>query len=502
MSDEVTSLLDRATPSDVDDVDYSRLARSGRRRRWAKRATGGVVGVVVMAASVIAVDGIRPPAIEVLAEPGAPTTAEPIGTWEVVLDELPTGGNEAYAAATSDGRLVVYGGKEGIDGAGADGGAVIDPATGATTAIPRPPTATRSFPGIQLADDRLLVFGGNDGSPMGAWYDIDQGRWTVIPAAPTGDVAPAVRAWDGTTLVVGDTFRMTNVEGQNEGNLELWRWQVGDENWTAVPRSPVDAGRVESAAADGRLAVWTNPSLQELPDGLGGRGPAPDAERRDSRLAVLDISANTWQTVPRDELPDLGVTNEATVGWLDGRVVVVPVPAFLTGNVSGPDVELEQVELAPPAALDLASGTWEPLQELPESLQRTQTRVNTPDGSAPNNGSAPTTGVLQAGIRRGARAALLPDGTWTDPVSADSIHQVDGALIALQGHVGGEESLGGAVWTGSEWEPIRAPDVEGPRWDAAVTSSADHLYVIGGWSQRLGIDFLHQSHREVLRFTP
>lgn len=70
MSSEMTTLLERATPEAVEPVDYQGLARRGRRRRRAKRASGvaaSMAGVVAITAGVVMTQ--PPPSPEVLATP-------------------------------------------------------------------------------------------------------------------------------------------------------------------------------------------------------------------------------------------------------------------------------------------------------------------------------------------------------------------------------------------------------------------------------------------------
>lgn len=74
MSDDVTTLLDQATPAQVDVLDYEQLARRGHRRRWTKRATGaaaGVIGAAALTAGVLTLQDA--PSLQVLASPDAAT---------------------------------------------------------------------------------------------------------------------------------------------------------------------------------------------------------------------------------------------------------------------------------------------------------------------------------------------------------------------------------------------------------------------------------------------
>lgn len=72
MSDDVTTLLDRATPTQVDELDYNDLVRRGHRRRWTKRATGAAASVISAAALTAGVLMVQePPSLQVLSTPTA-----------------------------------------------------------------------------------------------------------------------------------------------------------------------------------------------------------------------------------------------------------------------------------------------------------------------------------------------------------------------------------------------------------------------------------------------
>lgn len=500
MSVDHTDLLERATPEQVPPLDYERLARRGRRRRRVRYAGGGTAVVVLVAAGAVALGpGRSPVAVEVSGD-GAPSSSSasevaqrppsepevappadspsgPVGEWGQVA-ALEQGRNDAFADTTTDGRLVVYGGTTGLDGPPARDGVVIDPATGASAPIPAPPVGDRPFPWTALAADRLLVFGGNDGSPDGAYYDLEAGSWSPIPAVPSGDVAPNVRAWDGTTLIVGDTYRMAEPA---VGNLALWQWSVGDAAWTPVPDGPLDAGDLHTAFGDGRLAVWIEP-VEDTPDVHMERPHlAPDATDGQTRLAVYDLAAGTWTAVPRADLPR---TDRATLAWQDDDLVVVPMPAYGHAEESGDDSE-DGVAIADPVRF--AGDTWDPtpLAAIPDDLQHPFLGVHIGTGPTVTTSDAPvvaTTGTLAA--------ALLPDGTWTDPVTAGGgpatasrIERVGDTLVALDSPWALDAALTAAVWTGGEWQAVADPDT-GARGLMATAGDDDSLYLVGGASLR------------------
>lgn len=482
MRPEPTDLLDRATPVDVASVDYHDLARRGRRRRRVKRIGGSVAGLVLLAAAALAAVSLRPtPTFELAQEPTSDAASQdaparrsaPAGTWSRPV-ELTSGRNGAFAATTDDGRLVVYGGTTDIDGTPTSGGLVLDPATGSSTDIPPAPITDRPLPWTAFASDRLLVFGGNGGQTTGAFYDVSDGTWTTIPSAPTADVAPNVRVWDGTTLIVGDAYRM---EESAYGNVELWRWDVGEPEWEEVPDVELDPGRPGFAFAGGRLAVWVDPIPGRSTDGDDGSvdrpGVAADSTPGRSRLAILDLATNEWGLVDRESLPE---ADGATVAWLGTDVVVIPHAA--RGAVMEVGGTGQPARFADPVRFDLDTGTTEQLAPMPEELRRTNVMVTV--GSEPPAIDDRATVVATVAKRA---AALLPDGTWTDPVDANHIRRVGDVLVAVHSAWRAETQLTAHVWSATGWQ--QAPDPDLPSRGFAATAATDRaLYLVGGASIR------------------
>lgn len=481
MRREPGDLLERATPVDVMPVDYHELARRGRRRRQVKRIGGSVAVLVLVAAAAVTAMSLRStPTLEVAQEPTSDPAQDgrarddvPAGTWSQSAT-LGEGRNGAFAATTQDGRLVIYGGTTDIEGAPAAGGIVLDPATGDSTDIPAAPIADRPLPWTAFAGDRLLVFGGNAGQTTGAFYDVSDGTWTEVPAAPNADVAPNVRVWDGTTLIVGDAYRMQETA---YGNVELWRWDVGDPAWEQVPDAELDPGQPAFAFAEGRLAVWVSPIPEpdRNEDGptVDAPGVAADAAAGSTRLAVLDLTANEWTHIDRGTLPDTG---GAAVAWLDGDLVVIPHPP--QGAVMEVSGDGEPADFADPVRFDLAAGTSEQLAPMPEALRRTNVMVTV--GSEPPAIDGRATVVATVAQQT---AALLPDGTWTEPVQANHIRRVGGTLVAVHSPWRADTPLTAHVWASTGWKPAADPGL--PTRGFAATAASDRaLYLIGGTSMR------------------
>lgn len=510
MPADPTDLLERANPERVPDLDYDRLARAGRRRRRTYQAGTAIAVVGILAAGVVTAVELRQPAgLEVIGNgPGAQPADDPVGSWSQTA-ELDGGRNGAFAQTTDEGQLVIYGGTEGIDGQPARDGRVVDLADGSTTTISAPPVATRPYPFVALAEQRLLVFGGNDGRADGAYYDLAQSSWTVIPEAPSDSIAPNVRYWDGSTLIVGDSFRMSD---RSVGNPQLWQWQAGQDAWTALPDSPLDPGTVHASAGQGQLAVWTDPMVDDPDSGLDVPEYAADATSGQTRLAVYDLAAEAWSAIPRQDLPTLRENGRARIGWMNEELVAVPMPPMNPVRESHDD-RGDAVELASPVAY--TPETWQPrtLDPMPIELQRDTLEVGIGDGSPV---LTPTRAPITAAVGRIA-AALTDDGTWTDPVTASQIRRVGHDLVAIDTPWIRDTPLTATVWHDGSWQPATNPDAPARGFAAAATTN-EAIYLVGGSTMRTpepgeepdgnpsedgsNGPYIIDTHHNIIRYTP
>lgn len=242
MSDEMTTLLDRATPSAVDALDYEDLARRGRRRRWGKRLTGGLAGVVGVAAligvtsSVLPTDS--PPDVTVEAPAGSTfgpadvwdgrLTTPPLASapenferyvhpdeWAAVIQDCAAEGGVTMAA-TPDGDLTSYA----TDGDRSNHEVVIqDCRTRFPVAdgVPAPAEAATIVEPVEPVGDRIIGLS----APTVPQPDID--RWTVSQDWATAMIDcladSGIEATGG-----GEAVRM---EGQQGGEAALDACQDG-----------------------------------------------------------------------------------------------------------------------------------------------------------------------------------------------------------------------------------------------------------------------------------
>ena len=294
MSDDVTTVLNRATPSTVDGLDYEGIARRGRRRRWAKRATSGVVGV----ASVVALAGVAAsilptdqPQIEPLtpsapapnvveatdgAVPMLPADAEPV---DMDLRPLPDMGPDVRGAAVAaDGRVAVSATRRELAVAHPDGrettqlsipetiercGSIAFDATGdlwALCHVAGTPEDTFEASLLRYRPDETeptsydvtgLI---REATPSALYAHLWIGGEQVRAVAPTGahsvDDQPPSAPADATAVTLVDGGELQNVE---------------DATITALPRLPVDVpdGWVGAGAGQRTIGI-TSPGSTSL----------------------------------------------------------------------------------------------------------------------------------------------------------------------------------------------------------------------------------------------
>jgi hypothetical protein len=132
-------------------------------------------------------------------------------TWTATANNLSAGRTGHTATLLADGRVLVAGGKQRVDGPGL-GKAIasvelFDPATGNWTAGPPLPTARFGHHAIRLKDGRVLVYGGLGTMDYGGWigeaiiFDPATNAWSEAGQATSGVTSEPVLLQDGRVLV-------------------------------------------------------------------------------------------------------------------------------------------------------------------------------------------------------------------------------------------------------------------------------------------------------------
>lgn len=478
MSDDIHALLERTTPTEVAAVDYDDLPRRARRRRRVKRTVAGmtVAGVAMVVAAAIGLPGGGTRSLEVTRrppdEPVHTVTADgdldPVGRWSQ-LATLPSGARvQPFAGTLPDGRVLVYGGRD--DGIGGrlsrTDGVLIDPVTGAVTPIPDAPLSTDSYGDVELAGDRLLVFGGPSG---GAVYDVSDQQWTRVPAPPVMGELRGV-AWNGEVLITGhsqhglpDVQTITPTESPPdppERPVVLQRWLFAEAEWESAAPTPLTGGFVDAVryAFDGRrLAVW-----------LHARSTDPQA----GQAAIYHAETDQWTPIDAELLPD---TTDAGLAWIDEGLAVVPV------STPGAD----------PVVITDNGADSQPLADMPHAIRTRQHHLVQADDPHDNAMVGPGAALMAAAVTESnlglpSVSALRADGTWTPPIHARQLVTTDDAVVALslsRFEFPDMVPFEAAVLTDHGWAPT-PPTERHNRSRAGITVTDHGLIIVGGWSVR------------------
>jgi hypothetical protein len=516
--DDAAGATDPLAPLDVDAI-----VRTGRRRRTRARvaqATSGLAVLVVLAVAgaQVLTDVANPPLL--LDSPPQPG----LGTWEPVGDAPLEPVEQATAIDLGDGTVLVVGGtaqRPDTGQAHPAGAARYDLGTGTWTALDPVPFADDRTVEVRALpiDGGALVYGDTfqDPGPFeAAILDAGSGTWQRSGRAPIAPRTDPVVEWiDGRLVVWGgrDVTRpepSTDMPRDAEDALLRDRetaeavvdgavWTPG-EGWAPMADFPLEA-RFDAGAgvAGGELVVW------------GGTDAVVDDP--DRRLfadgARYDVDANTWTVLPdaglsaREQAGILGddegfflaggtgevtITERRTETTAEEPTCVDGVCTDIGTTAFGREFDYEWPRDG--ARFDLASGTWQPLPELPEGADGYEIwddliateAFHRWDAGADRwvpLASAPTTGEVHdvelGGVRHAVRAVGFAeahrrlggwvtgdDGRWAVMAEAETAARGGAAVTAV-----GDDAI--FVWGGTSRLPGADPD------DLSAESSVHHL---------------------------
>jgi hypothetical protein len=386
---------------------------------------------------------------------------------------------DSFTGTVSDGRVVVWGGTDELDGLNrllTDGG-IYDPETATWETIPPAPVAgsVQSMRSTQLADDRLFVLGAPAEGPPGpldaAVYDLATQRWTEVEPPPSIELWVEGIAWTGDTLVLARFWSGADVDKvaqYTEPVVERWSYETGEWETGATP--PLSNRFGANVAFDGeRLGVWGG-ARQEVEIGALATGAELVSDG-----AIYDVAADRWEPMAAGPLPPM---MQGAAVWLEsGRLAVAggvvedtsgssPASSSVTG--------MHLLDATAGAVFDPTSQRWSPLpdpfQDRPRPPQpgifviyASEYSLTATDGWGSGSGG-PTSyydEVTQSWV-----PAPLPD-----------IHTIDGTLVATSDV--GDEAFEVQVLAGSVWEEAtEAPFLT--RMDAGVAVVGGDLLVVGG----------------------
>jgi len=485
---DLSELLDRTTPVDIDPIDVSGIATTARKRRKRRRAGTLIAGMVavglVAGVAVTVAHGSSDPRQQVTAvSPDTRTLTPGMGTWTRLPDAPLFRG--ISLAPLHDGRLLAWGhqgpgvGERKARGDAALAIAIYNPSTMAWSPIDRP-TVLDGIDRIRelVAEDRFLVLGSDDnGSIRGAVLDTAAGAWTTIPVLPGIKVSLDAVAWDGTTLSVvrTDPGQVEPGIGQRFGDIPdpngatingrvhapmTRRWTYGSPAWVEGAPPPLSIRIASGSAFDGqRLAII---------GGTEGQAGTNDQSLTRADGAIYDIATDAWHSLPN--LP-WAATNPG-VAWIDGRLVVAGGSPDLNGSMEPLDIPIARV-----AELNTDATRWKPLPAAPQQ----GANVTWPSATEHRDGGEPLVERFSfEGQPARPEGLVLLDGRW-EPTPTRTLHRWDGLVVAPSNYSDMPDSQPFEIQVrrgADDWVPVaKAPFAHGTQPGVAVVG--DRIYVVG-----------------------
>ena len=272
-------------------------------------------------------------------------------------------------------------------------GAAFDPGTESWRAISPAPVAFSSASTAVVGDDIYFLIAGSPGwpgaEPAFLRYSISADAWQEL-AQPDGDLG-----WY--QLVAADGVVVAFSGSDEAGGRPDLVFDPSSGDWEELPPDPLAPGF-------DRTMVWSRPDLylfdHELVPNPGSAGPSL------TRAARLDLGTGEWKRLPDSEILATGpwfvedqIMVNPDLGGADGGEVNNWGRRYPNGGVfDTASAVWSELQAAPPRAdysvgvigsrdaliygtkgwlLDLASGSWIELPQLPESGAYTQRMVVT-----------------------------------------------------------------------------------------------------------------------------
>ena len=327
----------------------------------------------------------------------------------------------------ADGRVVVAGGADG-SGTALASVELVDPSSGRTSVGSPLAAARRDHTATLLADGRVLVAGGLDASGAATAsteiLDPASGTWTAGPALSTARAGhTATRLATGTVHVAGGSAGGAPVAGAESLAPGAPSW--ADAAPLAVPRS----GHAATLLADGTVLVT---------GGDGGAGPIAEAER-------YDPASDAWAPAAA---PSDARSRHVALRLADGRVLAA-------GGDGGAGT------LATSEIYDPTADSWAPAASM-NGARADAAGVLLPDGRA----------VVLGGLASGELASVESfdpgTGAWTPAPPLASPRAGHAATVLLSGRI----LVSGGVLGGVALAGVEIVDLASPAWSLTGTTSS------------------------------
>jgi hypothetical protein len=407
---------------------------------------------------------------------------EPVGVWTQASTPPFSARAEAFSDVLSDGRVLVWGGVDDIEGGhseadpgGLSDGGIYDPGSDTWEAIPSPP-GSGSFGGALLEDDRLVAFGADGEVRRTVVYEVASGTWTEAPErTPSGDLE-AVPAWNGETVAIVATGRFIAPAGDDRPPaLTTIRWTLGDDQWVEGAPFPLTPRSLTGADDDGDLlAIWGGTATTYAEDALP---PLTNDEGLLGDGAIYDVAADAWTVLP--QAPVEGATDPAVM-WADGRLIVGG------GGDGRGDHEWTASHRRTPAAFDPASNSWATLPQAPRISFDGEVPANSPAGPSVQYDFGPPRFLVAAddGGSRGIHVWFVHDGAWEQAPYVSVHGDPDGLVVSSSDWDSGnpeEYPFELAVRDGpGHWTPALAAPFTN-RGGASINAADGRIVVVGGY---------------------
>lgn len=300
MSRDLRTLLREAAAQPRRQVDESELVGRVLRRRSLARM-GGIVAVVVTGIVGVALAlqfSTAPNRTEVGGQPTSPHAGEPTARQWRQLPEDPVVGRVASSVVWADDRLLVWGGEEPNEERLHDTGAAYMPDSGTWSAMAEAPISPRSGQAaVWTGEEMIVCCGRTSGEAGAAAYDPDADSWRPLPPSPVASTQFAVAVWTGQDMVVTGGV----ADGGAVANRVTAAYRPDTNRWRTLPDVPVDLGTRASAVWTGeRMVVWPA-------DGTAG--------------LALNVAAERWG--PLQWPPEGARPADASMVWTGREVLLV-----------------------------------------------------------------------------------------------------------------------------------------------------------------------------------
>lgn len=171
-----------------------------------------------------------------------------------------------------------------------------NPRTDSWRRLPDAPLGTRGGPTVIALGEKVAVWGGNDGSPVGgdqkyrsfndgALYDPATNNWSVIPAAPVPARIDQTAVWTGAEMVVWGGHDADTFYGHGAA------YDPVTNTWRKIASSPLEA-------RSQHLALWTGEEMLVVGGSSRSYFAVSGSDQDFTNGAAYNPRTDTWRALP------------------------------------------------------------------------------------------------------------------------------------------------------------------------------------------------------------